>query len=78
MADPLRVSPVALTMDLMHTMLAISHAADDTGLVSANIAGFLYVKDVDLAARTLVCLAPSAGELPCKLLLAGSFKTFFD
>ena len=43
-----------------------------------NIAGFLYVKDVELAERTLVCLAPAAGNLPGRLLLGGSFKVYFD
>lgn len=78
MADPLRVSAVAVDMNLQHTLLAISHAQEEAQLVSANIAGFLYVKDVDLAERTIVCLAPAAGELPNAKLVAGSFKVYFD
>jgi polyribonucleotide 5'-hydroxyl-kinase len=78
MADPLRISPVAVGMDLLHTLLAVSHAADDSQLVSSNVAGFLYVKDVELVEQTLVCLAPAAGNLPSRMLLAGSFKVYFD
>lgn len=78
MADPLRVSPVAIGMDLLHRLLAISYAEGESQLVSANIAGFLYVKDVELAERTLVCLAPAAGNLPGRLLIAGSFQVYFD
>ncbi len=77
-ADPLQPSLVTPGMELLHTLLAISHATEEAQLVSHNIAGFLYVKDVELAERTLVCLAPSAGELPSKLVLMGSFKTYFD
>lgn len=78
MADPLRVSAVDVGMDLVHTLLAISHAEEEAQLVSANIAGFLYVQDVELTERTLVCLAPAAGDPPNKLLIAGSFKVYLS
>ncbi len=65
-------------MQLLHTLLAISHAAEEGQLAASNVAGFLYVKDIELAERTLVCLAPTAGDLPGRLLLSGSFKTYFD
>ena len=43
-----------------------------------NVAGFIYVQDVDLAKGTLTYLAPCAGALPSPLLLAGAFKTYLD
>lgn len=73
-ADPLRVSPVTPGPDLLHAMLAISHATDASQLTTANVAGFLYVKDVDREAQTLVVLAPCDGNLPNTLLIASGFK----
>lgn len=43
-----------------------------------NVAGFIYVQDVDAAKGTITYLAPCAGPLPGTLLLAGSFKTYLD
>ncbi len=47
-------------------------------LPAVNVAGFIYVQDVDLAKGTITYLAPCAGPLPSPLLLAGSFKTYLD
>jgi polyribonucleotide 5'-hydroxyl-kinase len=45
---------------------------------AVNVAGFIYVQDVDLAKGTLTYLSPCAGPLPGSLLLSGSFKTYLD
>ena len=45
---------------------------------AVNVAGFIYVQDVDVAKGTLTYLAPCAGPLPGALLLAGGFKTYMD
>jgi len=73
-ADPLRVSPVTPGPELLHSLLAISHAIEPSQIIRENVAGFLYVKDVDREQQMLVCLAPCAGSLPGTLLLASSFK----
>lgn len=73
-ADPLRVSLVTPGPELLHALLAISHAKDSSQLTTANVAGFLYVKDVDRESQTLVVLAPCDGDLPNTLLLTSGFK----
>ncbi len=76
--DPLRLDLVRNPGDLLYTLLAVSHARSPEQLLASNAAGFVYVSDVDVAKGTLTYLAPSPGPLPGKLLLAGSFKTYFD
>ncbi len=73
-ADPLRLSSVAPGPELLHCLLAISHATEPSRVAAENVAGFLYVKDVDREQQTLVCLAPCSGNLPGTLLLASAFK----
>lgn len=68
------MSPVTPGPELLHSLLAISHASEPSQIIRENVAGFLYVKDVDREQQMLVCLAPCAGSLPGTLLLASSFK----
>lgn len=77
-ADPLKLSRVTNPQELLYTLLAVSHAPQPELLLSVNMAGFIYVQDVDLAKGTITYLAPCAGPLPSPLLLAGSFKTYLD
>lgn len=72
--DPRRLLPVAPGPELLHCLLAISHATEPERISRENVAGFLYVKDVEREQQTLVCLAPCNGALPGKLLLASNFK----
>lgn len=78
MATALRLQPVRPGNELLHCLLAISHAASEDELLTKNVAGFLYVRDVDVAKGIISCFAPAPGELPGKLLLQGSFKTYFE
>ena len=78
MATALRVQSVRPGNELLHCLLAISHAGSEEQLLTANVAGFLYVREVDTARGIISCFAPAAGELPGKLLLQGSFKTYFE
>ena len=78
MANPLRVQKVKPGTDLLHCLLAISYAATEAELLEKNVAGFLYVREVDMARSILSCLAPAPGDLPGKLLLQGTFKTYFE
>ena len=78
MATALRVQPVRPSNDLLHCLLAISHADTEDELLTKNVAGFLYVRDVDVAKGIISCFAPALGELPGKMLLQGSFKTYFE
>ena len=51
-ADPLRVLPVTSPGVLLHSLLAVSHAPAPEFLLSVNVAGFLYVSDVDVTRNT--------------------------
>ncbi|GAB2294325.1 Protein CLP1 [Dionaea muscipula] len=71
-ADPTRVVPVNISQDLLHLVLAVSFAKEPDQIISSNVAGFIYITDVDMQRRKITYLAPSAGELPSKVLIHGS------
>ncbi|XP_050104116.1 protein CLP1 homolog isoform X19 [Malus sylvestris] len=71
-ADPTRLAPVNINRDLLHTVLAVSFAKEPDQIISSNVAGFVFVTDVDIQRKTITYLAPSAGELPSKYLIAGT------
>jgi polyribonucleotide 5'-hydroxyl-kinase len=76
-SDPLRIAPLPAPpgADLVHSLLAVSHAAEAATLASTNIAGFLYVAGYEPAGGgTFSVLAPCAGPRPGDLLLAGTIK----
>lgn len=76
--DPLKVTRVVNFKDLLFTMVAVSHAASADLLLSSNVAGFVYIQDVDATQGTVTFLAPTSGQLPSKLLLGGVYKTYLD
>ncbi|XP_011003189.1 PREDICTED: protein CLP1 homolog [Populus euphratica] len=71
-ANPLRVAPVNIDRDLLHVVLAVSYAQEPDQIVSSNIAGFIYVTDIDLQRRKITYLSPTSGELPSKYLVMGT------
>lgn len=71
-ADPTRVALVAVTSDLVHAVLAVSYAKEPDLLLSSNVAGFIYITDIDMERKKISYIAPCPGELPSRLLLAGS------
>ncbi|XP_034210528.1 protein CLP1 homolog isoform X2 [Prunus dulcis] len=71
-ADPTRLVPVNINRDLLQTVLAVSFAKDPDQIISSNVAGFIYITDIDLHRKTITYLAPSAGDLPSKYLIAGN------
>jgi polyribonucleotide 5'-hydroxyl-kinase len=42
--------------------------------LSSNVAGFVYVTEVDMQKKQFTYVSPSAGELPSRNLLMGSLK----
>ncbi|KAI8334497.1 Pre-mRNA cleavage complex II Clp1 [Blakeslea trispora] len=61
----------------LHSILAMLNAGQDeheNNLLGSNVAGFVYVSDVDEEKRKVTILSPSPGRLPKKHLLMGSFK----
>ncbi|KAJ6371403.1 hypothetical protein OIU77_001833 [Salix suchowensis] len=49
-----------------------SYAQEPDQIVSSNVAGFIYVTDIDLQRRKITYLSPTAGELPSKYLVMGT------
>ena len=81
-SDALRVFPLALSPasvhELLHAVLGVSHAQAPDQLLSVNLAGFLYVSDVDPVRQTVTYLAPCLGPVPGKYLLLGSLKVMMQ
>jgi polyribonucleotide 5'-hydroxyl-kinase len=73
-ADPLRVSTVAPSMSLLNAVLGVSHGKTQAELLSSNVAGFIFVTDVDVANGRFTYLTPCPGELPSRNLIAGTLK----
>jgi polyribonucleotide 5'-hydroxyl-kinase len=71
-ADPTRLVLVNINRDLLHLVLAISFAKEPDEIISSNVAGFIYITDIDMTRKKITYLAPSAGELPSKFLIVGS------
>ncbi|KAF9592647.1 hypothetical protein IFM89_016304 [Coptis chinensis] len=71
-ADPMRLVPVNINRDLLHLVLAVSFAKEPDQIISSNIAGFIYITDIDIQRKKITYLAPSAGELPSKFLVIGT------
>ncbi|KAJ7538449.1 hypothetical protein O6H91_11G048600 [Diphasiastrum complanatum] len=71
-ADPTRVVPVSISRDLIHAVLAVSYAKDPEQLLFSNIAGFVYITDIDIPRKRISYVAPCPGPLPNNILIAGS------
>eukprot|EP00268_Persea_americana_P027260 TRINITY_DN26691_c0_g1_i3.p1 TRINITY_DN26691_c0_g1~~TRINITY_DN26691_c0_g1_i3.p1 ORF type:complete len:361 (+),score=80.05 TRINITY_DN26691_c0_g1_i3:246-1328(+) len=71
-ADPTRLVPVNINRDLLHLVLAVSYAKETEEIISSNVAGFIYVTDIDIQRKKITYLAPCPGELPSRYLIAGT------
>jgi polyribonucleotide 5'-hydroxyl-kinase len=72
--DPIRLVEQFPSLELLHSVLGVSHAQSIDKLLETNIAGFVYVTDVNMERRKLTVLSPSPGILPSRYLLLGSLK----
>ena len=71
--DPLRTAVAPFTpATLMNQVLAVTYAASEKAVPHTHVAGFVCVRAVNTAARTLTLLAPCAGALPGKFLILGN------
>jgi len=73
-SDPMKPREVTPSTDLLHSILGVSHAQELDQILETNVAGFLYVTEVNLDKSTLTVLAPCPGPLPGKYLLLGNLK----
>eukprot|EP00232_Nephroselmis_pyriformis_P020426 CAMPEP_0182882620 /NCGR_PEP_ID=MMETSP0034_2-20130328/17893_1 /TAXON_ID=156128 /ORGANISM="Nephroselmis pyriformis, Strain CCMP717" /LENGTH=418 /DNA_ID=CAMNT_0025015723 /DNA_START=12 /DNA_END=1265 /DNA_ORIENTATION=- len=69
--DPLRVQQLPWGSERLHSVLAVSHAKTPEEILTSNVAGFIYVTEVDLAKGRVTYLSPCPGALPGVLLIEG-------
>jgi len=72
--DPMKPREITPSSDLLHSILGVSHAEEGDHLIETNLAGFLYVTELNLEKRTMTALAPCPGSLPGKFVLLGNLK----
>lgn len=77
-SEALRLEKREAGPDLVHSLLALSHAKSAEGALSEPIAGFLYVTAVDAHSGAVTVLAPCGGSLPGRVALAGNIKVFLE
>ncbi|XP_073020906.1 protein CLP1 homolog [Primulina huaijiensis] len=75
-ADPTRLIPVTVNQDLLHLILAVSFATEPAEIISSNVAGFIWITDINFESKKITYLAPSAGSLPGKYLIMGSLTWY--
>lgn len=71
-ADPIRIVQVTIKDDLLHMVLAVSYAKESDQIIPSNIAGFIYITDIDTNRKTITYLGPCPGNLPSRILIVGS------
>ncbi|KAI8008434.1 hypothetical protein LOK49_LG07G02865, partial [Camellia lanceoleosa] len=71
-ADPTRLVPVNINRDLLHLVLAVSFAKEPEQIISSNVAGFIYITDINIDRKKITYLAPSARQLPSRFLIMGT------
>ena len=72
--DPMRVTPVVPSTSLLHSVLAVSHGKTQGDLLTSNVAGFIYITEVNMMQKSFTYLSPCPGELPSNVLLSGNLK----
>ncbi|EME26692.1 pre-mRNA cleavage complex II protein Clp1-like protein [Galdieria sulphuraria] len=72
--DPLQISQVTPSTELLHCMLGVSQAEEEEQIVDSPVYGFVHVAKVDISKRTISLLAPSPGKLPGSFLVMGSIR----
>eukprot|EP00871_Galdieria_phlegrea_P005046 jgi/Galph1/5542/GphlegSOOS_G4136.1 len=72
--DPLQITQVAPSTELLHCILGVSQAKEEQKIVDSAVHGFVQVTKVDMNKRTLSLLAPSPGKLPGTYLIMGSIR----
>ncbi|XP_028094427.1 protein CLP1 homolog isoform X2 [Camellia sinensis] len=71
-ADPTRLVPVNINRDLLHLVLAVSFAKEPEQIISSNVAGFIYIIDINIHRKKITYLAPSTRQLPSRFLVMGT------
>ncbi|KAL7216505.1 hypothetical protein ACSBR1_028447 [Camellia fascicularis] len=70
---PNKLVPVNINRDnLLHLVLAVSFAKEPEQIISSNVAGFIYITDINIHRKKITYLAPSARQLPSRFLIMGT------
>ncbi len=72
--DPLKVLSVTPSPDLLHSLLAVIYCTSSDQILSSNVAGYVYVTEINVEKQKITLMVPCAGPLPTKFLLAGTLK----
>lgn len=72
--DPLKATRITNVGELLHKMLGVSQAEREEEVLKKPVYGFVHVVATDAERNSMKVLAPSAGKIPGKLLLAGDTK----
>ncbi|KAJ8477190.1 hypothetical protein OPV22_020917 [Ensete ventricosum] len=54
--DPTRIVAVSINRDLFHLVLAVLSAKEPNQIISRNVAGYIYVTDIDIQRRKITYL----------------------
>lgn len=68
------LTKVGWSSSLLYTILAISFAQSEEELLTANVAGFLCLREIDMTRQEFTVLSPSPGSLPNNFLLLSEIK----
>jgi len=69
--EPIKVLP---SYDLKYFLVGVSYAKKVEELMECNIAGFVFIKEINFERNEIVVLSPSSGNLPGEFLLLTSIK----
>jgi len=72
--DPVQLTEIQLAPEMTHSIFGVSHATSPEGILESNIAGFLYVQEINFIKSTITFLAPCPGPLPGKYLIMSTIK----
>jgi len=72
--NPIRIVEVPPSQDILHSLLGVCHAKTKESILECNIAGFVYVTDINFERRKMTVLSPCPGPLPGKFLIKGKLK----
>jgi len=73
-SDPVRLIEISPSSEITQAILGVSYASAPDQLLETNIAGFLFVTEVNLEKQKMTVLAPSPGNMPSNFFILGSLK----
>ena len=76
LVDPNALVKVAVSLELLHAVMAVSYSTEAGQLVTKNVAGFVFVSGVHVQKKTVTLLTPAPGPLPSMCFLTGTVKWF--